>query len=174
MHIQISLGTKFHLKLTRLNFWVKLIQKGYFRTQKKKKLKITLHKQCCIFRPNLLNKDIYGQKQIKWTSSLNSTYQISLGTKFQLKLTILIFLTRFAQNGFFWSNREKASTTYFLHNSAYSNKSGAKFQLKLTVLIFWTKFAQKSISSQKLTKWTSSLNSTYSTDDHGKNIWGKL
>ena len=47
--------------------------------------------------------------------------QISLGTKFQLKLTILIFLTRFTQKGFFWSKTEKVNTTYSLHNSAYSN-----------------------------------------------------
>ena len=34
MHIQISLGTKFRPKLTLLNFWIKLTQKGYFRTKK--------------------------------------------------------------------------------------------------------------------------------------------
>ena len=42
--------------------------------------------------------------------------QISRGTKFQLKLTILIFLTRFAQKGFFWSKTEKIDITYYLHN----------------------------------------------------------
>ena len=47
--------------------------------------------------------------------------QIGLGTKFQLKLTTLIFLTGFAQKEFFWSKTEKVSTTCFLHNSAYSN-----------------------------------------------------
>ena len=88
--------------------------------------------------------------------------QIILGTKFQLRLTILIFLTRFAQKGFFRSKAEKVNITHFLHNSAYSNWSSAKFQLKLTILIFWTKFTQKYISGQKLKKWTSSLNSAYS------------
>ena len=44
--------------------------------------------------------------------------QISLGTKFQLKLTILIFLTRFVLKGF---KTEKEKNTYFLHNSTYSN-----------------------------------------------------
>ena len=67
--------------------------------------------------------------------------QISLGTKFQLKLTILNFLTRFTQKGFFWSKTEKVNTTYFLDNSAYSNQSSAKFQLKLTIFVFWIKFA---------------------------------
>ena len=47
--------------------------------------------------------------------------QISLGTKFQWKLTILIFLTRFTQKRFFWSKIEKVNPSYFLHNSAYSN-----------------------------------------------------
>ena len=47
--------------------------------------------------------------------------QISLGTKFQFKLTTLIFLRRFTQKEFFWSKTEKVNTTYFLHNSAYSN-----------------------------------------------------
>ena len=33
LHIQISLGTKFRLKLIFLNFWIKLTQKGYFQTK---------------------------------------------------------------------------------------------------------------------------------------------
>ena len=32
-------GTKFRLKITILNFWIKLTKKGYFRTQK---MKITI------------------------------------------------------------------------------------------------------------------------------------
>ena len=36
---------------------------------------------------------------------------ISLGTKFQLKLKILFFWTKFAQKGYFWSKIEKASIT---------------------------------------------------------------
>ena len=39
LHIQISLGTKFRLKVTLLNFWIKFIQKEYFWT---KKMKITI------------------------------------------------------------------------------------------------------------------------------------
>ena len=48
---------------------------------------------------------------------VNSTHhwilhiQISLGTKFQLKLTILIFWTIFAQKGYFQSLSEKMNTT---------------------------------------------------------------
>ena len=36
---------------------------------------------------------------------------ISLGTKFQLKLTILIFWTKFAQKGFFRSKAEEVKVT---------------------------------------------------------------
>ena len=53
-----------------------------------------------IFWTKFSQKDISGQKLKKPTSSLNSAYSNGLGTKFQLKLTILIFLTRFAQKGF--------------------------------------------------------------------------
>ena len=34
LHIPNSLGTKFQLKLTILDFWTALIQKGYFQTKK--------------------------------------------------------------------------------------------------------------------------------------------
>ena len=34
MGFQISLDIKFRLKLTLLNFWIKLTQKGYFQTKK--------------------------------------------------------------------------------------------------------------------------------------------
>ena len=96
--------------------------------------------------------------------------QISLGTKFQLKLTILIFLTTFTQKGFFWSKTEKVNTTYFQRNSAYPNQFNAKFQLKLTILILRIKFAQKGIPSQKLKKLTS-LNSAYSDQSLGTKIF---
>ena len=37
LYIQNSLGTKFQLKLTILNFWTKLTQKGYFHSKKEEK-----------------------------------------------------------------------------------------------------------------------------------------
>ena len=37
--------------------------------------------------------------------------RISLGTKLQLKLTILLFWGKFAQKGHFWSKTEKVSIT---------------------------------------------------------------
>ena len=36
MHIRISLGIKFHLKLATLIFWTKFAQNGYFWSKKKK------------------------------------------------------------------------------------------------------------------------------------------
>ena len=39
-YIQNSLGTKFQLKLTILNFWTKLTQNRYFHSKKEKKMKI--------------------------------------------------------------------------------------------------------------------------------------
>ena len=37
--------TKFHLKVTLLNFWIKLTQKGYFRTKKDENYHRILHIQ---------------------------------------------------------------------------------------------------------------------------------
>ena len=140
VHIQISRGIKFSLNL---QFWFfffflpDLPQKGFSGLKQKKWTPnifyITLHIQISLVRnfssnwqfwffgPNL-HKNIFLVKNWKsehhhWIPHI----QISLGTKFQLKLTILIFLTRFAQKGFFWSKVEKVNTAYFLHNSAYSN-----------------------------------------------------
>ena len=64
---------------------------------------------------------------------------IPLGTKFQLKMTIFIFLTRFTQKGFFWSKTEKINTSYFLHNSAYSNYLffGSNLQKKVFPVKNW-------------------------------------
>ena len=66
--------------------------------------------------------------------------RISLANKFLLKLTILIFWTKFAQKRKFWSETGKVNTTI---EFCISNYSSYKFQLKLAILIFWTTFAQK-------------------------------
>ena len=41
----------------------------------------------------------------------NLSIQISLGTKFQIKLTIFIVWTKFAQKGYFQSKTEKVNNT---------------------------------------------------------------
>ena len=71
-------------------------------------------------------------KQKKQTPLLNMNMEISLGTKFQLKITILIFRTKFPQKGYFQSKPEKVNTPIELYIF--------KFHLKLTnLLFFWTK-----------------------------------
>ena len=116
LHIRINLSTNFQLKLTIAIFGTKFAKNDSYCQPKTGKIDtiiefcifqlvflsdFTLHKQFWIFGPNLLKKDIYGQKLKKWASSLNSAYLNCLGTTFQLKPTIFIFLTRFTQKGFF-------------------------------------------------------------------------
>ena len=88
LHIRISPSIKFHFKLVILIFGNKLSQKEYFgRKEKKVNITIefcifelvqvsnfTLSWQFYFFRPNLLKKNISGQKQKKWTASLNSAF----------------------------------------------------------------------------------------------------
>ena len=133
LHIQISLSTNFQLKLTIAIFWTKFAKKGSYFQSKTDKIDTTI--EFCIFE--LVFVSNFTLKNFKF---LDQTYprkiflskirksehhhwishiQISLGTKFQLKLTT--FLTRFAKKWIFWSKTEKLNTTYFLHNSTYSN-----------------------------------------------------
>ena len=85
--------------------------------------------------------------------------QISLSTNFQLKLTTLIFWTKYApKKVFFIKNRKGEYQRWILHIISISTK----FQLTLTILIFWTNLPKKGISGQKQKKSTSSLNSAYS------------
>ena len=82
---------------------------------------------------------VYSKKKSKhhhWILHI----QIILGTKFQPKLTILIFWTKFAEKGFFQSTKERVNTTIEFRKFELV---ATKFQVKLTILIFWTKFAQK-------------------------------
>ena len=78
--------TKFCFKMTLLNFWIKLTQKGYFRTKKNENYHRILHIQInldskfqlqqtiLIFGTNFQKKYTSGQKHKKWTSLLNSSY----------------------------------------------------------------------------------------------------
>ena len=65
----------------------------------------------------------------------------SLGTKFQLKLKILFFRSKFAPKWSFWSKKEKVSIAIIRISL------GTKFQLKLTIFVFWTKFVPKKVFS---------------------------
>ena len=100
--------------------------------------------------PNLPKKGISDWKQKKWTSHWILLIWISLGTKFQLKLAILIFWIKFTQKGYFWSKIEKVKTiTEFC---IFELILCTKFQLELTILIIWTKFAQRGYFQYKTEK----------------------
>ena len=104
-HTRISLSTKLQPKLTILIFWTKFVQKRYFRlkTDKVNSLlnsadlnpNFNLNWQFWPLGPNLPKKGICGRKQKTSASPLNCDIRITLGTKFQFKLTILIFWTKF-------------------------------------------------------------------------------
>ena len=53
---------------------------------------------------------ISTKPQLKLATTLVQ-FLISLGTKFQLKSTILSFWTKFAQKGHFWSKTKKVNST---------------------------------------------------------------
>ena len=79
--------------------------------------------------------------------------RIWLATKFQLKVTILIFWTKFAKKGYFWSKTRKANSIFFHWIFFIGIRLATKISLKLTILIFWTKFStQKGISDGKWEK----------------------
>ena len=118
-------------------FWPDLRKKGFPCLKQKKwtqhifyiilHIQISLERnfssnwQFWIFGPNLPKKVFLVKK---WNSEHHHWVphiEISLSTKFLLKLIILIFLTRFAPKRLFWSRIEKVYTKYFLNNSAYSN-----------------------------------------------------
>ena len=117
LHIWISLGTKFQLKLTILSFWSKFAQKGYFQLNMEE-VSITI--EFCIS-------------------------DIRLGAKFHHKLTILIYLDQICPKRVFllW-NRKSEHHHWILRTWISLSK---KLQVKLTKLIFWTKFARKKWTS---------------------------
>ena len=173
LHIQISLGTRFHLKQTFLNFWTNFAQKGCFRS-KTVEVDITvefyifklvlvpsfsLNWQFWFFRPDLPKKDISSQKQKNRASPLSSE-NLNLGTKFQLKLTILNFWTKFAQKGYFRSKMEEVNMTteFFI----FKVVSVLNFSLNWQFWFFKPNLPKKGIFGHKQKKWTLPLNSTYS------------
>ena len=78
--------------------------------------------------------------------------QISLGTKFKLKLTILILGTKFAQKGYFWFEIEKVNNTIEFCILELFCIIDTKFYLKTDNLDFWTKFTQKECFWSKMEK----------------------
>ena len=79
-HSRVS--TKFRFKMTLLNFWIKLTQKGYLRTKKNQHYhrinhiqinldpKFQLQQTILIFRPNFKEKYTSGRKHKKMSITI--------------------------------------------------------------------------------------------------------
>ena len=107
MHIEISLGTKFQLKLTILIFWTKFFLKRYFRPKTEKMSSTT---EFCIFE---------------------------LGTKLQLKLTIFeCFLPKKGTYGRKWENRTCACVhgSYLLYKT-FPHGSDKRNSILMSLLV---------------------------------------
>ena len=112
-HIQISLGIKFPLKLTILIFLTRFAQKGFYGLKQKKWtlhiFYIILHIHIILVRDFSSNWQLwfFGSNLPKKVSPVKNRKSgnhhgvlhiwIGLGTKFQLELIILSFLTKFTQ-----------------------------------------------------------------------------
>ena len=108
-------GTKFHLKMTLLNFWIKLTRKGYFWAKANKNYYRILHIHIQInidskfrlqqfwFFGQISKKSILPVKNRKQKKFKHHYWivhiWISLSTNFQLKMTILIFGTKLPKKG---------------------------------------------------------------------------
>ena len=167
MHVQISLCTKFRLKLTRLNFCNKLIQKGYFQYKKKKKITIKFDIFNLIY---VINFSLRKQFEVLEKSSKNRILpvenrknqhhhlhiRISLGIDFQLKVTILIFFSRnLPKKRCFQSKTGKMDITIF------KLVFESNFILNKQLWIFDPNLPKKVFFGLKKEKWTPSLNSAY-------------
>ena len=123
-HIEISLGTKFQLKLTIWLFWLDLPKKGFADPKQKKWtphiFHIILHIQVSLKRNFSSNWQFwfFGSnlpKKVFPVENRKSEHHdrilhiwISLGTKCQLKLIILNFWIKFTQKRYFRLKKEQA------------------------------------------------------------------
>ena len=126
-HIQISLGTKFSLKLKILIYWTDLPKKGFSGLKQKKwtphviytilHIQISLvwnfssNSQFWFFGPNLPKKAFPAENRKREYHHWILHIWISLGTKFQLKLIILGFWIKFTQKRYFQSKTDKVNIT---------------------------------------------------------------
>ena len=128
LRIRNSLGTKFQLKPTFLISCNKFAQNGNFRSKKTEKVNAII--EFCLFEilAHVINYRFtitHNQKEFNilykiFSKSVFRKHKhchrilhnpISLGTKVKLKLTMLIFWTKFAQIRYFRSKAKKVNTT---------------------------------------------------------------
>ena len=81
--------------------------------------------------------------------------ELVVGTKFQLKLTILIFWTKFAQKACFRSKTEKMNITIEL--CIFELVQVTNFSLSWQFWFFEPNLPKKGVSGQKRKKWTSPI-----------------
>ena len=104
------------------------------------------------FKNKICLKRVFQSKteKVKKTEHWILHIQIGLGTKFQLKPTILVFLTKFAQKEYFQSKSEKMNTTrkFCIFKSVYI----LNFSLSWQFQFFWANLPNKvfSISNWKI------------------------
>ena len=172
----LYLGTKFRLKLTLLNFWIKLTQKWYFQTKKKNEnyhriihsqinqdSKFQLQRTILIFGTNFQKKVYFRSKAEKSEHHYWILHNwISLSTNFQFKLTIAIFFgARFPKKGsYFQSKTDKIDTT--IEFCIFELVFVWNFTLNKQFWIFGPNLPKKDIYVEIKKKWTSPLKSAYS------------
>ena len=79
--MKMIVDAKFQVKLATLIWWTKFTQKGYFRSENEK---VNTTTEFCIF-------------ELVSVLNFNLRLKIIVGTKFQLKLAILTWWTKFAK-----------------------------------------------------------------------------
>ena len=167
-------GTRFCLEMTLLNFWMKLLQKWYFRTKINEHYHRILHVQISLDSKFLLHQTIFifgtnFQRKMYFQSKIQKNehhywflhIRISLNTNFQLKLTNAIFWTKFVKiSSYFQSKTDKRDTTIEL--CIFELVFVSNFTLNKQFWIVRPNLLKKDIFGQEQKRWTSSLNSIYS------------
>ena len=133
LNIHISLHTKFHLSRTTL-----------------------------IFSPNLPKKGISGIKQKKMSITLAfCIFKLIQVPNFSLKWQFCVAGPRLPKKRYFWSKAEKVRIP--IEICIFKSASVRTFSLKLQFPFLGQNWPNNGISSLKRKKWTSLLNSAYSS-----------
>ena len=116
---------------------------------------LSLNSQTWFFGANLARKgksDLQQKNTHKKNGNQHSTLhiRISLGTNIQLKLTILIFWTKFAQKGYIQLNTEKANLTIKFYR--FESLHVPNFSLNWQCWFFGPNLPKNVISGQKKKK----------------------
>ena len=127
LHIQNSVGIKFQLKLTILNFWSKLTQKGYFQFKKEK------------------------QVQHYWILHI----RITLGAKFYSRQTILNVGPNLPKKTIFCQKRKKQASLFSSKTATKRVLSIPNFDRDEQFWFFGPNLPKKGISVLKQKKWPS-------------------